>query len=275
MDAPKIFISYAHADLKAAETIASALARANLKAFFDLNSLSPGQNWIAAIQEALSKAGYLVALISTASLKSVWVQQEWTAMLSRQLKGTGGGVVVPLRLEDVEPPLLLSTLQRIDLFPDFDAGVASLVGFLLSETQPAGLVQQKVKSTGRTSDLRPEAFFGVQAGSRFSTATWKIWHDNITDHERVTDAVLSKLDKRTIRLTALRCVVKADLDAFCFDANIDPGAIGGGTLNETILSLLQQLLRDDRLDEFLSWLAEEKPPCVRAAIRAYMPESPR
>jgi TIR domain len=43
MDAPKIFISYAHADLKAAETIASALARANLKAFFDLNSLSPGQ----------------------------------------------------------------------------------------------------------------------------------------------------------------------------------------------------------------------------------------
>lgn len=49
MDAPKIFISYAHADLKAAETIASALARANLKAFFDLNSLSPGQNWIAAI----------------------------------------------------------------------------------------------------------------------------------------------------------------------------------------------------------------------------------
>ena len=95
MDAPKIFISYAHADLKAAETIASALARANLKAFFDLNSLSPGQNWIAAIQEALSEAGYLVALISTASLKSVWVQQEWTAMLSRQLKGTGGGVVVP------------------------------------------------------------------------------------------------------------------------------------------------------------------------------------
>lgn len=115
----------------------------------------------------------------------------------------------------------------------------------------------------------------VRPGSRFSSATWNIWHDKITDHEPVTDAVLSKLDKRTIRRTALRCVVKADLDGFCFDANIDPGSIGGSTLNETIMSLLQQLVRDARLDEFVSWLAGEKPPCVRAAIKEYMPESLR
>lgn len=134
MNAPKIFISYAHPDRKAAERIASALSKARLEAFFDEKSLSPGENWIAAIQSALSEAGYLLALISTASLKSIWVRQEWTAMLSRQLKGTCGGVVIPLRLEDVELPLLLSTIQQIDLFPDFDAGVAALIGFLLSET---------------------------------------------------------------------------------------------------------------------------------------------
>ena len=39
------------------------------------------------------------------------------------------------------------------------------------------------------------------------------------------------------------------------------------------MSLLQQLLSDNRLDEFLSWLAQEKPPCVRAWIKEYMTES--
>jgi hypothetical protein len=99
----KNFISYAHKDRDPALAMAQALKKVDLEAWIDERSLSPGQNWIAEIENALAEAGYLLALISATSLQSLWVQQEWTAMLSRQLAGAGGGVVIPLRLDDVEP----------------------------------------------------------------------------------------------------------------------------------------------------------------------------
>lgn len=274
MSRPKIFISYAHRDRDLASAIAQALKKADLEAWIDERSLSPGQNWIAEIEKALAEAGYLLALLSTTSLQSLWVQQEWTAMLSRQLGGEGGGIIIPLRLEDVEAPLLLRTLQRIDLFPDFHAGVASLVGFLLSETQPAVLVQQEMKTRRSVAELTPDSFPPGRAGThaaQFSNATWQAWHD-VMGHEPLTDAVLGKLDNRTIRRTALRCVTQQDLMSFCFDTNTNLGSIGGNTFNERILSLLDILLREARLEAFVCWLAEEQAACMRAAIQQYMPD---
>jgi hypothetical protein len=80
------------------------------------------------------------------------------------------------------------------------------------------------------------------------------------------------LDKRNIRRTALRCVTKQDLMSFCFEQGMNSGTVCGATFNETILSLLEMLLRDDLLDEFVRWLAEEQARCVQATIRQYMPE---
>jgi hypothetical protein len=202
------------------------------------------------------------------------VQQEWTAMLSRQLGGTGGGIVIPLRLEDVEPPILLRSLQSMNLFPNFDAGVASLVGFLLSETQPVVLVQQEMKGRRSVAELTSHAFSpgrAVTPAEQFSFPTRRAWHGAMGD-EPLTDAVLGKLDNRTIRRTALRCLERQHVMAFCIDNETDFGGIGGNTLNELVLSLLLRLLSDGDLEGFLRWLAQERPRCVREAIRLYMPE---
>jgi hypothetical protein len=93
----KIFISYAHRDQDAVSRIVAALKDVDLDVWVDTQSLTPGQNWIAEIEQALSDAGYLIAVLSHASLASEWMHREWTAMLSRQLDGTGGGIVIPLR----------------------------------------------------------------------------------------------------------------------------------------------------------------------------------
>lgn len=270
------FISYARADAEAATALAAELEAVGLPVWLDTEALEPGHNWVAEIERGLEEAGYLLLLLSAAALSSRWVEREWTTMLARQLGGKAGGVVIPLRLAPVTLPALLRPLQAIDLFPDFEAGLRSLVGFLLRETRPAWLVQREVQTRPTLADsatdplLRsPDAAAGGHHG--YAGATWQAWH-GVMGHEWLTDAVLQALDKRTIRRVALHCVTLQHLQAFCFDTGTDRGALAGASINEQILSLLELLLREGRLEEFIRWLAEEADLCVAAAIRRFLPD---
>jgi hypothetical protein len=277
MSNPRIFISYAHADFEVARRIADELRKVELQVWLDASSLQPGQNWVAGIERALEEAGYLLVLLSSASLTSQWVQREWTSMLTRQLGGKTGGTVIPLRLEDVRPPMLLQPLQYVDLFPNFDAGVGRVIGFLMSETRPAWLVQEEMKTRPTFAEvasapaLRAPAAAIQQRGHGYSSATWQAWH-NVMGHEPLTDAALQQIDTRTIRRVALHCVTLQHLQSFCIDTSTDRGSLSGSSLNEQILSLLELLLREARLEEFLRWLAEEAPRCVQAAVAKFLPE---
>lgn len=277
MSNPKVFISYAHTDFEAARRIADELRKVELQVWLDASSLQPGQNWVAEIERALEEAGYLLALLSSVSLASHWAQREWTSMLTRQLGGKNGGIVIPLRLEDVWPPSLLQPLQYVDLFPDFNAGVARVVGFLLSQTRPAWLVQEEMKTRPTLAEvataptLRAPAAVIQQRGHGYSSATWQAWH-TVMGHEPLTDAALQQMDTRTIRRVALRCVTLQHLQSFCIDTHTDRGSLSGSSVNEQILSLLELLLREVRLEEFIRWLAEEAPRCVQAAVAQFLPE---
>jgi hypothetical protein len=91
----------------------------------------------------------------------------------------------------------------------------------------------------------------------------------------LTDAALQQMDTRTIRRIALRCVTLQHLQSFCIDTNTDRGSLSGSSVNEQILSLLELLLREERLEEFIRWLAEEAPCCVQAAVAQFLPEALR
>lgn len=277
MSNPKIFISYAHSDSEAARRIADELRKVELQVWLDASSLQPGQNWVAEINLALEDAGYLLVLLSPVSLASQWVQSEWTSMLTRLLGGKNGGIVIPLRLEDVRVPALLQPLQYVDLFPDFDAGVRKIVGFLLSQTRPAWLVQEEMKTRPTFAEvataptLRTPAAVIQQRDHGYSSATWQAWH-RVMGHEPLTDAALQQIDTRTVRRIALRCVTLQHLQSFCIDTNTDRGSLSGNSVNEQILSLLELLLREARLEEFIRWLAEEAPRCVQVAVAQFLPE---
>lgn len=268
----KIFISYSRADSKAAKRIADALKEADFEVWLDTTDIDPGQNWVKAIDQALTDAGYLLALLSKAALQSQWVQQEWTTVLTRQLSSTNGGVVIPLRLEPVDLPTILRTIQSIDLFPDFERGLNRLVGFLMSDTKPAWLVQREFHTKKQFEDLGGALSLQTMKGERptYSGDTWNAWH-NALHSERITDPTLEQMDNRTIRRIALRCVTQTALHSFCFDKGIQPGSLSGTSLNDQILSLLHQLLQDGILEGFLKWLAEERPRCVEAAVKAFLP----
>ena len=277
MSKPKIFISYAHSDQAAAKRIAAELEKVELKVWLDASSLKPGENWVSDIEKGLQEAGYLLLLLSHASLASHWVQREWTSMLAKQLEGRSGGVVLPLRLEMVPLPVLLKPVQAIDLFPDFDHGVRTVVGFLLGETRPAWIVQKEMqgRDLADAADnpvLRTPETKLQQRRHGYSGSTWRAWHA-VMGHEPLTDSVLQKLDTRTIRRLAVRCITLDALKAFCLDTDTDRNSLGGDSLNSQILSLLELLKREGRIDEFVAWLAEEQPRCVRAGVQDYLPEA--
>ena len=104
---PTIFLSYAHADAKRAQQLASALTTRGYTVWWD-GLIEGGAQFAKSIREALEAADAVVVLWSTASIESDWVADE--AAQGRDRKR-----LVPLSLDGSLPPLGFRQYQTIDL----------------------------------------------------------------------------------------------------------------------------------------------------------------
>jgi hypothetical protein len=102
-----IFISYAREDRPRAESLAKALEEQGWSVFWD-RTIPAGKSWRQVIGEALKNAGSIVVAWSKTSVISTWVQEEadW---------GYKRGILIPIFIDDVEPPLGFGSVQAIDL----------------------------------------------------------------------------------------------------------------------------------------------------------------
>ncbi len=106
-DQPTIFLSYAHADAKRAQQLASALTARGYTVWWD-NLIEGGAQFAKSIRAALESADAVVVLWSKASIESDWVADE--AAQGRDRKR-----LVPLSLDGSLPPLGFRQYQTIDL----------------------------------------------------------------------------------------------------------------------------------------------------------------
>jgi GNAT superfamily N-acetyltransferase len=105
-----IFISYAHADKKVAQGIASGLSAHGVRVWIDEGELRVGDSLIERILEAVHDVHFVVGIVSPNSVSSSWCQKELAMALDGGLKQKRVKVL-PLRLGNVEmPPILASTL---------------------------------------------------------------------------------------------------------------------------------------------------------------------
>ena len=102
-----IFISYAREDRAAAVRLADALAGQGWSVFWD-RTIPPGKTWRQVIGAALTEARCVVVMWSEASIHSTWVQEEAD-------DGRERGVLIPLLIEPVRPPIGFRSLQAADL----------------------------------------------------------------------------------------------------------------------------------------------------------------
>jgi hypothetical protein len=144
-----LFMSYAREDRECAELLATALQQRGWTVWWD-RQIQVGQSFSAVIERELDQARCVIVLWSQHSLSSDWVQSEAAEALRRRS-------LVPVRIEDVRPPLEFRRLQTADLLdwrngfnsPDFDACIASietLVGNTAARPLPSRKASQPAVS---------------------------------------------------------------------------------------------------------------------------------
>jgi hypothetical protein len=148
----KIFLSYAHEDLSAARRLYEVLdSIPAVQVWFDKEALLPGQSWAREIRAAISDADYFVLLLSERSArKKGFYQREIRAALDVLQELPEGRVfLIPARLDDCQVHFeSLATIQYVDLFPDFAAGVTKILRSIEVHTREPTGATSSTQSTG-------------------------------------------------------------------------------------------------------------------------------
>lgn len=134
---PKVFISYAREDQAQAQRLYSDLKRAGAIPWLDLEDLLPGQRWRPTIRKALKESDYVVVMLSSRSIsKRGFVQAELKKALEILEEIPASDIfLIPVRLDDCEvTDEALLDLNFVDLFPDWERGLARILKVVLADT---------------------------------------------------------------------------------------------------------------------------------------------
>ena len=102
-----VFLSYDRDDAERAAPIATALERAGHSVWWDQH-IKAGSQYSNEIEQALKQAQAVVVLWSAQSVQSAWVRDEAAA-------GRDSGRLIPVMIDETDPPLGFRQFQSIDL----------------------------------------------------------------------------------------------------------------------------------------------------------------
>ena len=108
------FISYTALNRPWAEWIAVQLEAAGYTTVLQAWDFRPGSDFLHAMQQATSSAGRTIAVLSPAYFGSTFGEAEWRAAFVKDPTGELG-LLVPVRVQECEPPGLLASRMYIDL----------------------------------------------------------------------------------------------------------------------------------------------------------------
>jgi TIR domain len=125
--AADFFVSYTSADRAWAEWIAWQLEADGYQVVVQAWDFTPGRDWAHEMQQATTTAEQVIAVLSAAYLQSGHGEAEWRAFYAKDPSGERG-LLLPVRVSDVEPPGLLTTRIYVDLVGrDTDSARAALL----------------------------------------------------------------------------------------------------------------------------------------------------
>lgn len=126
----QVFLAYAEEDRPTVRRLYAALQQAGFEPWMDQEKLLPGQNWPRAIERAIDLSRFFLGCFSQRStVKRGHFQSELRYALDLAAHIPHDQIfVVPVRLNKCElPRRIASKVQYVDLFPDWDEGVSTLV----------------------------------------------------------------------------------------------------------------------------------------------------
>lgn len=133
---PKVFVSHNSKDKSRATALVHALRAYDIELWIDHEQIKPGDSILTKISDGLSRSDFLLFLISKNSVNSPWCRPEYEAVLTQEFQ-TGEKVVIPIKLDDSELPILLASKRRVTLTTTIDkASVHELAETILEGIRP-------------------------------------------------------------------------------------------------------------------------------------------
>ncbi len=112
---PDFFVSYTGADRAWAEWIAWILEEAGYQVLIQAWDFMPGSNWVAGMQDGVTRAARTIAVLSDDYARSVYGAAEWRAAWAADPDGQARKLLV-FRIEECPRPGLLAQIVSVDLF---------------------------------------------------------------------------------------------------------------------------------------------------------------
>ncbi len=183
---PEIFVSYAREDKTKCEQLYRDLRAEGYDIWIDSQDLEAGSNWALEIKKAIRTAQYFILVLSSNSVsKRGYVQKEIREALEVWDEFPESETfIIPVRLEPCEEGFdRLKNLQRVDMFPNWEDGVARISRALKrrnlnpdKSASPAQRSNETARLRGDTIQLphrqsNPVAFVAVSRDSIYEMAT--------------------------------------------------------------------------------------------------------
>ena len=167
MAAADFLVSYTGADQAWAEWIAEQLEAAGYTTLLQAWDFRPGSDFVHQMQQATSSAQRTVAVLSPAYFGSKFGEAEWRAAFAKDPTGELG-LLVPVRVQDCQPPGLLASRMYVDLVGLEEAAAAARLraGVQQGWARPAGwrpFPGQATAAEGSRYPGRLPEVFGVPA----------------------------------------------------------------------------------------------------------------
>jgi hypothetical protein len=126
-EAADFFVSYTSVDRAWAEWIAWQLEAEGYTVVVQAWDFTPGKSWTHEMQQATATAERVVAVLSAAYLESEHSEAEWEVFQAKDPLGQRG-LLLPVRVGEVDPPGLLKTRIYVDLVgKDLASGRSALL----------------------------------------------------------------------------------------------------------------------------------------------------
>jgi DNA-binding NarL/FixJ family response regulator len=117
----RVFLCHSSADKPAVRELYDRLVSEGwIDPWLDEEKFLPGQNWEMEIERAVESTDAVIVCLSIKSInKEGYIQKEMRKVLDIFAQKPDGTIfVIPLRLDNCQPPVRLQALQYVDYFPD-------------------------------------------------------------------------------------------------------------------------------------------------------------
>ncbi len=123
----QLFISYSHFDKEYVNRLTTDLENEGMRVWVDEKEIDVGDSISRKIEEGISGCDFFCLVISTHSVNSKWVDREYRTALSGQLSPGTTPRILPLLIQDIEPPLLLKDIKYADFSRGYNSGLLNLL----------------------------------------------------------------------------------------------------------------------------------------------------